>query len=116
MNGAWLLATVDAAERGELLPSSDMGWFLFCFGLAAQGVFTARFVVQWIASERRGKSHIPLVFWYLSLIGAAMLFTYALVAKRDPVIALGQTIGIVVYVRNLMLLRKEKKQQLAETG
>lgn len=116
MNGALLLAAVDAAERGSWWPDSAFGRFWVVFGLAAQAVFTARFLVQWIASERRGKSYIPLAFWYLSVIGGLMLFSYAAFWKHDLVVTLGQTTGLIVYVRNLMLLRKERKQQLVETG
>jgi lipid-A-disaccharide synthase-like uncharacterized protein len=73
------------------------------FGLLGQLIFGARFIVQWIASERRRVSHIPLVFWYLSLVGGIITFTYA-VHKRDPVFIIGQGAGLVVYVRNLMLI------------
>ena len=97
------------AERGEWWPQSWFGRFWVLFGVCAQIVFTSRFLVQWIASERRGKSHIPIAFWYLSLVGALMLLTYAVVWKHDLVVALGQTTGFVVYVRNLMLLRREKR-------
>ncbi len=97
-----------AAERGQWWPESWFGRFWILFGLGAQLVFTARFLVQWIASERRGKSYVPVSFWYLSLVGAAMLFAYAAVWKHDPVIVLGQSAGGIVYVRNLMLLHREK--------
>ena len=80
----------------------------------AQALFTARFLVQWIASEKRGKSYVPLAFWYLSLAGAAMLLTYAAFWKHDPVVTLGQTTGGFIYIRNLMLLRKEKAARRAD--
>jgi len=104
-----LAIAANAAERGQWWPDSWFGrtWILFGFG--AQLLFTARFLVQWIASERLGKSYVPKSFWYLSIVGAAMLLTYAAVWKHDPVIALGQTAGGFVYVRNLMLLRREKE-------
>ena len=98
------------AERGQWWPQSWFGRFWVLFGLGAQLVFTARFLVQWIASERRGKSYVPVIFWYLSLIGGAMLFSYAVFWKHDLVVAVGQTTGIVVYVRNLMLLHKEERE------
>jgi len=107
MSGLTALAA-DLAERGSWWPETWFGRFWVLFGLAAQGVFTARFLVQWIASERAGKSHVPVVFWYLSLLGGGMLFTYAVLWKHDLVVALGQTTGIVVYVRNLVLIHKEK--------
>jgi len=108
MNGAFVLAQA-MAERGEWWPQSWFGRFWILFGFGAQAMFTARFLVQWVASERRGKSYVPVLFWYLSLIGGVMLFAYAVFWKHDLVITLGQTTGIIVYVRNLMLLRKEKK-------
>lgn len=108
MNGV-LALVVEVAERGSWWPESWYGRFWVLFGFGAQAVFTARFIVQWIASERRRKSHVPIAFWYLSMAGAIMLFTYAVVWKHDPVVALGQTTGGIVYVRNLMLLRREKK-------
>lgn len=78
-------------------------------GFAAQAIFAARFLVQWIASERRGRSVIPLAFWILSLAGGLMLLTYA-VWRRDPVFILGQTTGVFIYSRNLVLIRREKRQ------
>lgn len=76
-------------------------------GLGAQGLFSGRFLVQWIASERRKKSVIPVAFWYLSIAGSSLLLVYAL-HKKDPVFVLGQAGGLLVYVRNLMLLRDKK--------
>jgi lipid-A-disaccharide synthase-like uncharacterized protein len=98
-----------AAQRGQWWPDSWFGRFWVLFGFGAQALFTARFVVQWIASERRGKSYVPVAFWYLSLAGAATLFTYAAFWKHDPVASLGQSTGAFIYVRNLILLRKEQR-------
>jgi lipid-A-disaccharide synthase-like uncharacterized protein len=78
-----------------------------CLGLSAQGLFSGRFLVQWIASERRKESIIPKAFWYLSIVGSSLLLIYAL-HKRDPVFILGQAGGLLVYVRNLMLLRGKR--------
>ncbi len=77
-------------------------------GFLAQGMFTMRFVVQWLASERAGKSVIPLAFWFFSMAGGLMLLVYA-IQRRDPVFIAGQSLGLLVYVRNLMLIRREKK-------
>ncbi|MBW3598316.1 MAG: lipid-A-disaccharide synthase N-terminal domain-containing protein [Planctomycetes bacterium] len=74
-------------------------------GLAGQAAFSARFLVQWLISEWRRQSIIPKAFWYLSLVGSALLLVYA-VARRDPVFILGQSFGFVVYSRNLMLLHR----------
>ena len=76
-------------------------------GFVGQLVFAARFLVQWIASERRGESVIPIAFWYISLTGTALLFAYA-TYRRDPVFMLGQSFGAVVYIRNLMLIYKKR--------
>jgi len=103
-----LAAAQSLAERGQWWPESPFGQFWVLFGFAAQALFTARFLVQWIASERRKKSYVPVAFWYLSIIGAMMLLTYAVVWKHDPVVAIGQSTGGFIYVRNLMLLRREK--------
>ena len=69
-------------------------------GLVGQGFFFSRFLVQWIASERAGRSVMPMAFWYLSLVGGLTLFAYAL-HLGDPVFILGQSCGAVIYLRNL---------------
>jgi lipid-A-disaccharide synthase-like uncharacterized protein len=84
-------------------------WVLL--GFLAQGFFTARFVVQWIASERAGKSVIPLAFWLLSIGGGALLLAYALY-RRDPVFIAGQAFGVFVYVRNLYFVMRERRGAL----
>lgn len=82
-------------------------------GFAGQVVFSLRFLVQWIASERRKRSIIPLSFWYLSVIGAGLLLTYA-VYRADPVFILGQLLGFVVYLRNLQLLTRRPPESPSE--
>lgn len=82
-------------------------WWV-AFGIGGQLVFTARFLVQWIASERAKKSVVPIAFWYLSIAGAVVLFAYA-VYRRDPVFILGQSMGLVIYVRNLWLIHAERR-------
>ncbi len=85
------------------------------FGFGAQAVFAMRFIWQWIVSERRKESVIPIGFWYFSLVGGLMLTVYA--AYRDPVLVPGQAAGIVVYVRNLVLIhRSNKSGVLANSG
>jgi lipid-A-disaccharide synthase-like uncharacterized protein len=78
------------------------------FGLTFQFAFMARFLVQWIASERQGKSVIPISFWYLSLIGSTGVLIYG-IGRGDMVIILGQCFGTVVYVRNLALIYRERR-------
>ena len=76
-------------------------------GLLGQVLFFSRFLVQWLASEKKGRSVVPLSFWYLSIGGGGLLLVYAL-WRKDPVIVLGQTVGLFVYVRNLMLIHRRK--------
>jgi lipid-A-disaccharide synthase-like uncharacterized protein len=78
-------------------------------GFVAQALFSMRFIVQLIASERRKSSYIPEAFWYLSIIGGAMLLCYA-IKRKDPVFILGQSTGVVVYARNLYFINKNKKK------
>ncbi len=76
-------------------------------GFTGQAMFTMRFVVQWIASERKKQSTIPLAFWYFSLLGGMTLFSYALY-RRDPVFILGQSFGVFIYLRNLYFIYKNR--------
>jgi lipid-A-disaccharide synthase-like uncharacterized protein len=78
-------------------------------GFIGQGLFSARFIVQWFASERARRSIIPLSFWYFSLVGGLVLLSYA-IYKRDPVFIVGQMTGVVVYVRNLYLIRSGRQK------
>jgi lipid-A-disaccharide synthase-like uncharacterized protein len=77
-------------------------------GLTAQLAFSMRFIVQWIASERAGRSFVPVAFWYLSIVGGTMLLSYA-IYRQDVVFILGQSMGLIVYVRNLVLIRRVRK-------
>src|SRR3954452_25490367 len=78
-------------------------------GFAGQALFTARFLVQWIASERKRDSVVPVAFWWLSLLGGLTLLSYASY-RQDPVIIVGQAMGLVVYARILMLVGKAKRR------
>ena len=84
-----------------------LDWWVL-LGFVAQAFFTARFAVQWIASERAGKSIIPLAFWWLSLGGGVLLLAYALY-RRDPVFILGQAFGVFVYLRNLYFVMRDRR-------
>lgn len=86
-------------------------WWV-AFGLCGQLLFMCRFLVQWIASERRRRSVVPLAFWYFSIAGGLILFAYALY-RKDPVFVLGQSAGLIIYVRNLLLIRAEKSRNLS---
>jgi len=84
-----------------------LSWVVL-IGYIGQGLFTMRFVVQWIASERAGKSVIPMAFWFFSIGGGLLLFAYALYI-RDPVFILGQGFGVFVYLRNLYFIKRERR-------
>ena len=77
-------------------------------GLTGQALFSGRFLIQWIASERRRASVVPGVFWWFSIAGGLSLLTYA-VLRRDVVIFVGQAAGLVVYARNIVLLRRQRR-------
>ena len=83
--------------------------FWLVFGIGAQLLFAARFLVQWITSERAGKSVIPFAFWIFSMGGGLMTLVYGVV-KREPVIIMGQALSTIIYVRNIMLIMKERKR------
>jgi lipid-A-disaccharide synthase-like uncharacterized protein len=79
-------------------------------GFLGQAVFTARFLAQWIASEKRRDSVVPVIFWWLSLGGGMLLLAYA-ISRHDPVITVGQSMGVFIYVRNLMLVSKKRARE-----
>ncbi len=85
-------------------------WLLF--GVVAQIVFALRFVVQWIASERAGRSVMPTAFWFLSIVGGSMILAYG-IQRREPIIIIGQVLAVFIYVRNLMLIWKERQRRRA---
>jgi lipid-A-disaccharide synthase-like uncharacterized protein len=88
-----------------------LDWWVL-LGFVAQAFFTMRFVVQWIASERVGKSVIPIAFWWCSIGGGLLLLLYALY-RRDPVFIAGQSFGVFVYLRNLYFVLRDRKQARA---
>lgn len=78
-------------------------------GLAGQGLFASRFIIQWFKSELEGRSVIPIAFWHCSVGGGIVLLAYA-IYKKDPVFIIGQASGLVVYSRNLYLIFRERAQ------
>lgn len=74
-------------------------------GFLGQGLFFGRWIIQWLASERSAASKVPVAFWYMSLIGGLITLAYA-IYRHDPVFIAGQSIGSVVYLRNLMLIHR----------
>ncbi|HEU5262157.1 MAG TPA: lipid-A-disaccharide synthase N-terminal domain-containing protein [Gemmatimonadales bacterium] len=77
-------------------------------GLLGQAAFSARFAVQWLASERAKRSVVPTMFWVLSIVGSALLLAYS-IYRRDPVFILGQSAGLAIYVRNLYLIHRTRE-------
>ena len=91
---------VELLFKNEAIP-----FWLLVLGIVSQIVFTLRFVYQWIYSERRKESALPLGFWILSLIGSILILTYA-IFRQDPVLFVGHILGLVIYLRNLVLIHK----------
>lgn len=83
-------------------------------GLLGQALFSMRFLVQWLASERRRRSVVPVAFWYFSLAGGSTLLAYA-IYRADPVFIIGQLTGLFIYARNLHLIWRERKARTEET-
>ncbi|KTC66095.1 lipid-A-disaccharide synthase [Legionella adelaidensis] len=81
-------------------------------GLLGQGIFSARFIIQWLVSEKEKRSVIPVAFWYLSLLGGVTLLFYS-IYKQDPVFILGQSTGVFIYSRNLYLIHRERSSRKA---
>lgn len=90
----------------------NLDWWV-ALGFLAQGLFTARFLVQWLASERAGHSVIPLAFWLFSIGGGVLLLVYALY-RKDPVFIAGQAFGVFVYFRNLYFVMRDRKNTQVE--
>jgi lipid-A-disaccharide synthase-like uncharacterized protein len=84
-------------------------------GFIAQALFSARFLVQWIASERARRSIIPVAFWWFSIAGGILLFIYAL-SRKDPVFIAGQGGGLLIYARNIMFVLREQREEATSTG
>ena len=84
--------------------------YFLIIGFVGQGLFASRFIFQWIYSEKKGESTIPVIFWYLSIGGGIGLLTYA-IFRKDPVIITGQIFGIFIYLRNLILIYRKRKEK-----
>ncbi len=95
-----LMGFLGAESRGELI------WILV--GLGGQALFMMRFLIQWIASERARRSVIPVAFWWFSIGGASVLLAYA-IYRADPVFILGQSLGFIIYIRNLWFIYAERR-------
>lgn len=106
MSASTLLA-VAAATPPVDAHDAGLPWPWLVFGFAAQALFTGRMLIQWLASERAGKSTVPTAFWWMSLAGGLTLSVYFL-RRGDPVGVLGQSTGVLIYARNLWLIHKRK--------
>jgi len=104
---AVVLAFARTSSIGRLL------WLLLGFG--GQICFSLRFIIQWLASERAGRSTVPRAFWYYSLFGGLMILAYA-IYTRDPVFIMAYAFNAFIYVRNLVLIRREDKTAVATAG
>jgi lipid-A-disaccharide synthase-like uncharacterized protein len=103
--------------------SQDVGGYLYdvfiarfdlwlLLGIVGQALFAMRFIVQWLASEKEGRSVIPIAFWFFSIGGGLITLVYGLY-KREPVIILGQSLSLFIYGRNLVLIGKERRRKTA---
>jgi len=99
-----LLTAIGAYLHEVFLTKLD--WWV-ALGFLAQALFSMRFLVQWIASERAGRSVIPVAFWTFSVAGGTLLLIYAL-SRKDPVFIAGQALGLFIYLRNLYFIRRER--------
>jgi lipid-A-disaccharide synthase-like uncharacterized protein len=89
-------------------------FFWLAIGFLGQALFFSRFLVQWIASERAGRSVMPVAFWYFSIFGTVVLAIYA-IHRRDPVFIAGQSVPIFIYLRNLFFIRREHRLRTVDT-
>lgn len=87
-------------------------WWLLAIGFIGQSFFFMRFFWQWIVSEKAQRSVIPVNFWYFSLLGSCFLLAYAIL-RQDIVFIIGQSTGLIIYVRNLFLIQNEKRKSVA---
>ncbi len=94
---------------------SKSEFLILAIGFGGQTLFFMRFLVQWICSERVGRSMIPLSFWYFSIAGSALLLIYAII-RRDIVFIVGQSTGFFIYIRNIYLVFRENKLKATNGG
>jgi lipid-A-disaccharide synthase-like uncharacterized protein len=92
----------------QLFKNQNIPPLLIIWGSLGQVIFTLRFVYQWLYSERIKKSRLPITFWVISLIGSAMILSYA-VYRKDPILFLGQSVGFIIYFRNIIIGKRELK-------
>ncbi len=93
-------------DRALLFQNDAIPTWLLALGITAQVIFTLRFVYQWIYSERQKESTLPLGFWILSVVGSLLILTYGII-RKDPVLLVGHGLGSLLYLRNIMILKKQ---------
>ena len=104
---SWLLLGETHSVQRVIANEAIPAWLMF-WGIAGQLVFTFRFVYQWLYSERRHESLLPIGFWAISITGSAMVLSYAVI-RRDPVLLVGQSFGLFVYSRNVLLWLRQRQ-------
>lgn len=92
----------------QFFRNEEVPLWLLIYGSLGQIIFTLRFIYQWVYSRKRHESILPLGFWLISLLGSAIIVSYAIV-RHDPVLILGQSTGLVVYIRNIWILKKQRR-------
>ena len=97
-------------DRDVLFKNEAIPTWLLTLGIVSQIIFTFRFIYQWIYSERKKQSSLPFGFWMLSLIGSLLILIYA-VYRRDPVLFIGHSLGLMIYARNLFLIKKSNAKE-----
>jgi lipid-A-disaccharide synthase-like uncharacterized protein len=103
----WLL-TGETYNFQKLLANEDIPFYLMVWGIVGQFVFTFRFVYQWLYSEKRKQSVLPIGFWIISIIGSFMVLSYAII-RKDPVLFSGQLFGFIVYSRNILIWVRQQR-------
>ena len=97
-------------DRELLFKNEDIPLWLLILGIVSQVIFTFRFVYQWLYSEHKKHSALPFGFWLLSLVGSLLILTYAII-RKDPVLFIGHTLGLMIYIRNLFLIQKSNAKK-----
>lgn len=104
-----MMLTNAEAVASMFFHDSGVPMWLLLYGSIGQVLFTLRFIYQWLYSRRGGVSVLPAGFWILSLVGASLIVNYGFM-RRDPVLILGQSVGLIAYTRNLMLIKNKQKR------
>jgi lipid-A-disaccharide synthase-like uncharacterized protein len=107
--------TANLAVWWASISTTELIWL--AIGFSAQAMFSARFIVQWLASEKARRSVVPETFWYFSFVGGFMLFIYA-IYRMDPVFILGQGTGLAIYARNIHFIWQSRREEaeIARSG